>query len=156
MRTADEWFDLYGESHKHPTNKRIHWICVPLILLSALGLLQALPHPFPEPLNWGAIAGLASLVFYATLSWSLAAGMGVVMATCLLINAGIQAAGLSLGITSGVTFAVAWGVQFVGHEIEGKKPSFFRDFQFLLVGPAWLLHFVFQKLGIQVGPGAAG
>jgi uncharacterized membrane protein YGL010W len=47
-------------------------------------------------------------------------------------------------------FAVAWVGQFVGHQIEGKKPSFLKDLQFLLVGPAWLLHFVYRKVGLPI------
>ena len=40
-------------------------------------------------------------------------------------------------------------VMFIGHEIEGKKPSFLKDVQFLLIGPAWLMHFIYQKLNIR-------
>jgi uncharacterized membrane protein YGL010W len=44
-------------------------------------------------------------------------------------------------------FVVAWIGQFIGHKIEGKKPSFFKDVQFLLIGPAWLLSKVYRKAG---------
>jgi uncharacterized membrane protein YGL010W len=54
-----------------------------------------------------------------------------------------QMALVSLGI-----FVVAWIGQFIGHKIEGKKPSFLEDVQFLLIGPAWLLHFIYKKVGI--------
>jgi len=54
-----------------------------------------------------------------------------------------QLALVSLGI-----FVIAWIGQFIGHKIEGKKPSFLEDLQFLLIGPAWLLHFIYKKLGI--------
>jgi uncharacterized membrane protein YGL010W len=46
-------------------------------------------------------------------------------------------------------FILAWVGQFIGHKIEGMKPSFFQDLQFLLVGPMWLMHFVFKKLGLR-------
>ncbi len=55
---------------------------------------------------------------------------------------------LPLWAVSLAAFAGAWVGQFVGHKIEGKKPSFLKDVQFLLIGPAWLLSFVFKKLGI--------
>ena len=48
-----------------------------------------------------------------------------------------------------VVFVVAWIGQFIGHKIEGKKPSFLQDLQFLLIGPAWLLGFIYRKLGIR-------
>ena len=40
--------------------------------------------------------------------------------------------------------------QFIGHKIEGQKPSFFEDIQFLLIGPAWLLSFIYKKLGVPL------
>jgi uncharacterized membrane protein YGL010W len=51
---------------------------------------------------------------------------------------------ISLGI-----FVIAWIIQFIGHKVEGKKPSFLKDIQFLMIGPAWLMHFLYKKLGIS-------
>jgi uncharacterized membrane protein YGL010W len=51
---------------------------------------------------------------------------------------------ISLGV-----FVLAWIVQFYGHKIEGKKPSFLKDVQFLMIGPAWLMHFIYKKIGIS-------
>ncbi len=75
----------------------------------------------------------------------------------MLVNAALMIAGiywiqqhvsLPLWLVSLAVFAGAWVGQFVGHKIEGKKPSFLKDVQFLLIGPAWLLSFVYKKLGI--------
>jgi uncharacterized membrane protein YGL010W len=55
---------------------------------------------------------------------------------------------LPLWAVSLIIFTGAWIGQFVGHKIEGKKPSFFKDLQFLLIGPAWLLSFIYRKIGI--------
>lgn len=154
MRTADEWFDLYGHSHQNKVNKLIHWICIPVILVTTLGLVQTLPFPVVgHPLaHWGTVVVALGLVFYARLSLTLAAGMGVVSAAALAINASIVAAGGNLLVISAVVFFVAWLFQFIGHKIEGAKPSFFEDLQFLLIGPAWLLQFVFRGVGIPVVP----
>ena len=46
-------------------------------------------------------------------------------------------------------FTLSWIGQFYGHKIEGKKPSFLKDLQFLLIGPIWLLHFILKKCGIR-------
>jgi uncharacterized membrane protein YGL010W len=46
---------------------------------------------------------------------------------------------MPLFYTSLLIFVVAWVGQFYGHHIEGKKPSFLKDLQFLLIGPAWVL-----------------
>lgn len=153
MRTADQWFEIYGESHRNATNKAIHWICIPLIVLSTLGILQAIPVPGATPyLHVGTGVVLAALVFYARLSPTIFVGMAVVSATCLGINGAIALSGGSIGWISAGIFAVAWAAQFVGHKIEGKKPSFFQDLQFLLIGPAWLLQFAYRKVGIPVSP----
>ncbi|MAD01098.1 MULTISPECIES: Mpo1-like protein [Pseudomonadaceae] len=139
MKAIDQWFDEYGESHRNPINKLTHWICVPLITFSVLGMLWAI-HPWVAMLVVG-----ASLLFYAMLSWQIAAAMLVVSLVMLLI--------LSLMTyvfwPSVAIFVLAWIGQFIGHHIEGKKPSFFKDLQFLLIGPAWLLGFVFRLLGIR-------
>jgi uncharacterized membrane protein YGL010W len=156
MRTADEWFERYAESHKNPINKAIHWVCIPLITLSTLGLLQAIPTPVDLPLaHAGTLASLLALGFYLRLSWTLAAGMTVFGGACLLFNAWMATVGQPVGWVSAGIFGAAWVAQFVGHKIEGKKPSFFDDLQFLLVGPAWLLQFVYRRVGIPVVPGAA-
>ena len=139
MKAIDQWFDEYGESHRNPINKLTHWICVPLITFSVLGMLWAI-HPWVAMLVVG-----ASLLFYAMLSWQIAAAMLVVSLVMLLI--------LSLMTyvfwPSVAIFVLAWIGQFIGHHIEGKKPSFFKDVQFLLIGPAWLLGFIFRLFGIR-------
>ena len=153
MRNATEWFDLYAESHQNATNKAIHWVCIPAILLATLGLLQSIPHPFggvSPYLHWASIAWCGAMVFYGTLSWTVFAGMAVWGATCIAVNTAIASAALPLAAVSFVIFFLAWLAQFYGHTVEGKKPSFFNDLQFLLVGPAWLLQFVYRRVGIPV------
>ena len=139
MRKVDELFDRYGESHRNPVNKAIHWICVPLITWSVLAALWA----------WSPIAayvgiGLA-LVFYAWLSPAIAAGMLAVAAAMVYP---LTLLGTSVLTAAAVVFVLAWVGQFIGHFIEGKKPSLFEDVKFLLVGPAWLLGFVYRRLRI--------
>ena len=51
------------------------------------------------------------------------------------------------GLFSGV--CLAWIGQFIGHKIEGEKPSFFDDLKFLLIGPAWLMSFILSKMGVK-------
>ncbi|MFI4968440.1 MAG: Mpo1-like protein, partial [Gammaproteobacteria bacterium] len=80
MKTVQSWLDDYSVSHQNPTNKRIHWICVPLIMLSALGMLWTVPRPafffsLSPYLNWATLLILASLIYYLLLSVRLAAGM---------------------------------------------------------------------------------
>ncbi|TMG96756.1 MAG: DUF962 domain-containing protein [Betaproteobacteria bacterium] len=139
MRKIDELFGRYGESHRNPTNKAIHWICVPLITWSLLAALWAW-----TPLAVYVLIALA-VVFYISLSLPIAIGMLVVSALMVLTLTIVTEHLLTLAL---VVFVIAWIGQFIGHKIEGKKPSFFEDIKFLLIGPAWLLGFVYRRLGI--------
>ena len=140
VRRIDALFARYGESHTHPANKAIHWICVPLITWSALGALWAW-----TPVGAYVLIALA-LAFYVTLSVPIAIGMLAVSA--LMIGPLTWIAPQHVLAVAIVVFVLAWVGQFIGHRIEGKKPSFFEDIKFLLVGPAWLLGFVYRRLHI--------
>ena len=152
MRSATTWFEMYAESHTNPLNKAIHWVCIPVILVATLGLIQSIPHPFAAVpyLDWGAVFMVVAMVFYATLSRTIFAGMLVIGVASLGLNHALAGAGLPLLQISVGVWVAAWIVQFVGHKIEGAKPSFLEDIQFLLVGPAWLLQFVYKQVGIPV------
>lgn len=157
MSNVQSLLDEYAESHRNETNKLVHWICVPLIMISMLGLLWSIPVPYffnqlrvgPIFLNWAVVFMMLALIYYARLSISLAIGMLFVGALFLYIDYLISQNGIMpLWAISILLFAVAWIGQFIGHKVEGKKPSFLKDLQFLLVGPMWLLHFIYRKLGI--------
>ncbi|MEY3902550.1 MAG: hypothetical protein RL189_1856 [Pseudomonadota bacterium] len=145
MRTLQEWFEIYSQSHMNSTNKVIHKVCVPAITFSTLSGLLAIPHPFAELvggwLNWATLALVLTLAFY----FRLGIRTGLVMTLFLSVLFFISAALLdtlgrgNLAVLSVAVFVVAWIGQFIGHKIEGKKPSFFQDLQFLLIGPAWIL-----------------
>ncbi|TYZ10479.1 DUF962 domain-containing protein [Hymenobacter lutimineralis] len=143
----------YGESHQNPTNKLVHWVCVPLIMFSILGLLWSVPVPegvraISPWLNWATVVMVLAVGYYLRLSVPLAVGMvlvWVVMALILrVVEAGVP---LPLWAVCLLIFVLAWVGQFWGHKVEGKKPSFLKDLQFLLIGPLWLLHFVYRRLG---------
>ena len=142
----------YGESHRDPVNKMFHWICVPAIYFSIVGLLMSLPTPFTRHwwLNWAAIGLVIALIYYFRLSWKVAFFFTVWNVLVLLGNwmilKNVAWNDSRLALISAVIFIVAWIGQFIGHKIEGKKPSFLKDLQFLLIGPAWLAHFIFPGL----------
>jgi uncharacterized membrane protein YGL010W len=154
MHTIQDWLNEYGESHKNETNKLIHWICVPSIVFSILGLLYSIKLPLfisGYQLNVGVIASILVLIYYFSLSASLAVGMFLYLAACLLLAYFIEGNGpMSLWLFSVIIFILAWIGQFYGHKIEGKKPSFLKDIQFLLIGPAWLMSFIYKKIGLTL------
>jgi uncharacterized membrane protein YGL010W len=157
MRKIDQLLEEYGESHQNHTNKLIHWFCVPAIFFSVVGLIFSIPsNSLQEPLsflgnfsNWATLALFMILIYYVSLSVPLSLGMLFFSAICLALAnfLSIVFPGKLWLISLGI-FVIAWIIQFFGHKIEGKKPSFFKDLQFLLVGPAWLMHFIYKKIGI--------
>ena len=154
MRSVEDWLAEYGTSHTNHANKALHWICVPLIVFAVLGLLWSLPVPAAIArraawLNWATLAMLAGLGYYALLSVRLALGMLLPLALAMLALERLAALALPLWQTCLVIFVVAWIGPFIGHAIEGRRPSFLKDLQFLLIGPLWLLSFVFRKLRLS-------
>lgn len=151
MRSADAWFAEYGESHQNATNKLIHWICVPAIFFSILGLFYTIPFPSIGPpwLGWDVVVTVLGLLFYLRLSISLFIGFLIyTLVNLYLIRWIALQTTNTLWWFVGI-FIVAWIGQFIGHKIEGKKPSFFKDIQFLMIGPAWLMSFVYKRLGVS-------
>jgi uncharacterized membrane protein YGL010W len=157
MRKIDELLLEYGQSHQNETNKTIHWICVPAIFFSIVGLVYSIPAepvssllPFMEGFaNWATLTLIVILFYYLSLSPPLALGMFFFSALCLaLANLLDLISPIPLWAISLIIFTLAWVFQFYGHKIEGQKPSFFKDLQFLLIGPAWLMHFIYKKLGL--------
>jgi uncharacterized membrane protein YGL010W len=155
MKKVDLLLNEYGESHQNKTNKLIHWICVPAIFFSIIGLLWSIPTPeiftiFNFPVNFGTLSLIFTILYYLTLSPSLTLGMIFVAAGIITGNNYLDQLGTPpLWIISVAIFVVAWIGQFIGHGIEGKKPSFIKDLQFLLIGPLWLIHFIYKKLNIK-------
>ena len=154
MRTVQQWFGEYGESHTHPRNELLHIICVPLIVLTVIGFLWSIPVPAAIAdqsswLNWATIAIALAVVYYFTLSATLGAGAAIGLGILAYIVSWLDTLAWPLWATCLVIFVIAWIGQFVGHNIEGKRPSFFKDLQFLLIGPLWLLGHLYRRLGIS-------
>jgi uncharacterized membrane protein YGL010W len=154
MQTLQQWLSEYGESHKNETNKTIHWICVPSIFFSITGLLYGVRLPL-DIAGWQlnvAALGMAFVIgYYFFLSKTLWIGMLLFGGVCLLVCEWVERSGLiRLWAFSLLVFISAWLGQFYGHKVEGKKPSFLKDIQFLLIGPAWLMSFIYRRIGIPV------
>ena len=161
MKSIEQLIEEYGESHQNSTNKAIHWICVPLIMLSLLALISMIPFPTHDItlfsfngekvfLNWTIIFLLFAVIFYLRLSISIAVGMLFIAIGMIASINWIELFDPTIWRLSLSIFVIAWIGQFIGHKIEGKKPSFFEDLQFLLIGPAWLLSFIYKKIGIRL------
>ena len=153
-REVDRWLGNYSEDHRNPTNILIHWICVPLILWTVIALLWVVPVPasIGRPGLWAGVAMFAAMMFYLRLSRVLAFGMLAAFVLLGLITEGLYRTlgplplmWLAIGV-----FVLAWIAQFLGHKIEGKRPSFLTDMAYLLIGPAWIVAKLMRKLGISI------
>lgn len=148
MQTANDWFSAYGQSHQNTTNKVIHWLCVPIIFFSIFALLYSIPLGNPY-LNVATLLMIPVFIFYIRLSFPLFVGVFLFTLACWYASMQIDFSVYSLPTIAVILFVIAWIGQFIGHKIEGKKPSFIDDIKFLLIGPAWLIHFIYKRLGIK-------
>ena len=151
-RPIDRWFAHYSADHQNETNQKIHVIAVPVILWTVTALLWCIPTPefaHARPGLWAAVSAWVAWIFYNRASRPLGYGMLTMLFVMLSLNYVIFS---SIGrmpmlkLAAGV-FVLAWIAQFVGHKIEGKRPSFLTDLVYLLIGPAWVLAKAYRKLG---------
>jgi len=154
QRAIDQWLNQYSLYHQNTLNKQIHFICVPLIVFSILGLLWSIPVP-PPIAQWGAWVNVATAVvllgtlYYTRLAPSLAIGMLIIASISIFVLSHTeQWTGLKAWQWAVPLFILAWIGQFIGHHIEGKKPAFANDLQFLLIGPLWILADLYRRVGI--------
>jgi len=153
MRAVEDWLSEYGESHRNGVNKAVHWICVPLIVFSVIGLLWSIPVPagwreISPLLNLGTLFVVAAVVYYFFLSLPLALGMLLVSAVIIAVLSWLDGLATPLWQIAAAIFVVSWIGQFIGHIFEGRRPSFFKDVQFLLIGPIWLLAALYRTLRV--------
>lgn len=150
MKSIHVWLAEYSESHRNPVNKRLHWLCVPPIVITVFGFIRAIPVG-DVLVNAATVTALLSLAYYALLSWRLMLGLVPVFAVVLTL---VEISHATLGgghlpLMIGI-FVLAWIGQFIGHQVEGKKPSFFKDVQFLMIGPLWLLADVYRRADLPL------
>ncbi len=151
-REVDRWLGNYAEDHRNGTNVLIHWICVPAILWTVIAALWVVPVPslLGRAGLWAGVAMFFALAFYLRLSRTLGLAMfGVFVVLGVITELLYRELGpanlfyLAIGV-----FVAAWIAQFIGHHIEGKRPSFLTDLAYLLIGPAWIVAKVLRRAGI--------
>lgn len=151
MRSVNDWFDSYSADHRNPTNVLVHWVCVPAILWAAIALLWLIPVPpaIGRTGFWCGLVMVGALSFYWRLSRPLGAAMFVAFLLLALLTEFLyrRLGPHDLFWLAIAVFVLAWIGQFVGHLVEGRRPSFFTDLQYLLIGPAWLMGKLMRRFG---------
>ena len=153
MNLADHWLQTYGIDHSHPGNRLLHWICVPLSVVSVVGLLWSLPVPehferSPSVLNWGTLFLMATIVYYFLISLRLALGMLPFLFGVILLVNWLDEATARLWAVSALLLLLASIGLFIGHQLEGRRGSVLRDLYYLMLGPMWLLANVYTRLRV--------
>ncbi|CAF0900556.1 unnamed protein product [Rotaria sordida] len=151
------WLDEYSSSHQNPANIMIHKICVPVIVFTLLGFLWSIPLPKFIRQNFGNLFSHfipmlvigPVLTFYFRLSTKMAITMLIIVLCAFALLARMEQKQIRIFRVSLIIFILAWIGQFIGHHIEGKKPSFLEDLQFLAIGPLWTLASAFRVLNIE-------
>lgn len=150
-RPIDRWFASYSGDHRNPVNQAIHVVAVPAILWSAIALLWCVPPLLPwfQHGIWAALAMFGTWAYYNRLSRPLGIGMLMLFfvagCICRLLE---DRLGIPLLLRIGIgVFVLAWIAQFIGHRIEGRRPSFLTDLTYLLIGPIWVLAKLYRQFG---------
>jgi uncharacterized membrane protein YGL010W len=151
-RDMRRWLDSYSADHQHPINRLLHWVCVPLILWCAIALMWTIPVPssIGRPGFWAVCALVLAFTWYWKQSRRLGSALLIALAAfALLAELAFRELGpASLRLLAFAVFVAAWIGQFVGHLIEGRRPSFLTDLAYLLVGPAWLMDKLLRRFGV--------
>ena len=150
MKTLQAWLQDYSDNHKNTVNQQFHFVCVPIIVFSVIAALKSIPVGNTW-FNSATIVIILALIYYFVLSWRLALGLLVILIGFYTSVLGLESfvAGNLIWYALGI-FIAGWFGQFIGHAIEGTRPSFFKDIQFLLIGPLWELMHFYRWLGLSV------
>ena len=141
MSVLTRLLESYEKNHQNPINEAMHIIAIPLIMFSILGMTAAFDI-FLEYI-------LVGIVFFYYLKLSKTAAL--LMLVWLLIYLGLVVLLKSYIIEISILlFAFGWILQFLGHFIEGKRPSFFEDLRYFLIGPLFVVQKVISKFGVKV------
>ena len=155
MTGIDNWLDRYAREHDDLTNPIVYWAAVPMVVLGTVGLLWYLPIPaeFVEIsllLNWGSTFLMATAIYYFIISLSLAIGMlpfllGLAAFQLWLGQSPYPQVGISIGLLIAGTVGL-----WLGRRGPGSVLGVLRDFQLMMIGPAWLLSVLYKRLGIPI------
>lgn len=144
MNTLNALLDEYAQSHQNHINQKIHKICVPAIMFSIIGILWSIPSSYMGAyINWASVLVSFAMLYYFYLSKKYFLIMIPVFVTMYYLNFLLAQTQYLVSLSFAI-FILSWLLQFWGHKIEGKKPSFLKDLLFLLIGPLWVVKVIFR------------
>ena len=160
QREIDILFAEYAATKQHPSNRLIHWVCIPLMIFSILGLAWSIPFPhlgflgrYNGFLNWASFLIAFAGYYYYRLSPVLSYMMLLLVFALSLVVVQFEkwalAGGPALWLVCVVVLLIAVAGLFIGQKIEGKRTAFLNSVKFVLIGPIWLLEIFSIKIGLK-------
>lgn len=153
--TLDEWADKYGALRARGPGSVSAWLGIPLVVVSLIGLLWAIPVPealraASPAINYATLFIMATFVYYCILSISLALGGLVLLLAATAPSVWLSQSGLPLVQVSVGVFAVAFAWQLVETRRAKGRMLVVRNLQYLMLGPIWLLRAAYRSFGLRV------
>lgn len=136
----DRYLRTYADYHRHPRNRLMHYIGIPLIVFNAVALLDwvLLATVAGHEITLAYPLYLAVIGWYLTLDKRLAAIAALWYAACVPLG---WYAPWSLIIGAGV---VGWVIQFFGHYYwEKRSPALLTNLVQALIGPIYFAALLF-------------
>ncbi|MFC3199782.1 hypothetical protein ACFOET_19345 [Parapedobacter deserti] len=160
-RKVDVHFAALNQHYRHPANRVIQYMALPVFFFAVLGLVWMIPFPeiaflkargYDTFLNWGSFF-IAGFVYYylrlaPTLSYAVLLTVGLFAFFIVQLEYIEQAGGPAVWLVCAILLLVALAALAVGKRME-RYPVSMRSFlRLLALGPIWLWHFVFKRLNI--------
>jgi uncharacterized membrane protein YGL010W len=154
MKTIKQWLTEYGSIYHETMSNLINQISIPLIFFCIIGFFFSLKLPFLKLGDIEANVALFAILFlnayYFILSKPLAAGIFLFSLTCCLICYLIEQLHFVPLIQFCITVFVLAGVgQLLEKGTSTKKLSLLRYLHYLMITPALLMSFIYERLGIS-------
>lgn len=138
-RKLASYFTDYAEYHSTSGNVACHYVGIPLIVVSLIGLASLVTFgnsSFEASLirpDLGFVVVLLAMSYYIYLDWKIAISFFIVLMGCYFIGRA-----LPLPVLIGMQ-VVGWPVQYIGHlHYEKNSPAFYKNLAHTLIGPLWI------------------
>ncbi|KTD14956.1 DUF962 domain-containing protein [Legionella israelensis] len=135
---------LYAAYHQMPSSRYTHFASIPLILLSSMIFLSFFQIGITNVLyvDFATIGTLVLIIYSFMLNWKLALPLTPILIFLLWIATLFGYAGPTVTAVWAfiITFVLGWGLQFIGHMMEGKHPSI-KDhiYEAIVIAPLFLM-----------------
>lgn len=140
MRRVEQHLARYAAYHQDRRNIATHFLGIPLIVLGAAVLLSKVILPIgPAFLSLAGWVVSVITVYYLLLEFRLGLALAVFLWSAVAVGHIVAQQSTWVWMLLGVgSFVLGWGLQFLGHVWEGRKPAFVDDIRSLLIGPLFV------------------